>query len=393
MATKKYTGVEPQREPGVFKLRIRVRNRRTGQRINTDRHFRGTLRQAVAERSRLMREFAQGEEEVRYSRTTLGVYARSWISRRKAEGAKPSTLENRVDVLNRHILPDFGDHYVDAVGRADVLAWREQAKERIGLRTKRRVAPATVNGWVRVLQALVASYYADNGLGPSPLTRIRALREPSRRKDDPNTLAPDLLPVVLDKFEQLYPQHYALLFIGLSTGMRWSELSALEWDDIDEEAGVIRSVRGQVRKRVGTRKVDDEVDFPLLPEMLEVLRRHRRRLVEEQSPGLNKGLVFPSKVGGYSYSNRLSKPLDRVRRELGIPHRLTSKVMRRTFNNLLRRKAVDRLVLRSLTGHSSERMTARYSTVFEDERHQAVAQVVTAMVGGDEAGSGGGEVA
>ncbi len=62
--------------------------------------------------------------------------------------------------------------------------------------------------------------------------------------------------------------------------------------------------------------------------------------------------VFPSKVGGYSYSNRLSKPLDRVRRELGIPHRLTSKVMRRTFNNLLRRKAVDRLVLRSLTGHS-----------------------------------------
>ena len=297
MATKKYTGVEPQREPGVFKLRIRVRNRRTGQRINTDRHFRGTLRQAVAERSRLMREFAQGEEEVRYSRTTLGVYARSWISRRKAEGAKPSTLENRVDVLNRHILPDFGDHYVDAVGRADVLAWREQAKERIGLRTKRRVAPATVNGWVRVLQALVASYYADNGLGPSPLTRIRALREPSRRKDDPNTLAPDLLPVVLDKFEQLYPQHYALLFIGLSTGMRWSELSALEWDDIDEEAGIIRSVRGQVRKRVGTRKVDDEVDFPLLPEMLEVLRRHRRRLVEEQSPKQGSGVnrAYPPK--------------------------------------------------------------------------------------------------
>lgn len=65
-----------------------------------------------------------------------------------------------------------------------------------------------------------------------------------------------------------------------------------------------------------------------------------------------------------------------MREDPGIPYKPTTKVMRRTFNNLLRQAAVDRLVLRSLTGHSSEAMTATYSTVEDAERQAAVAKVV-----------------
>jgi len=164
--------------------------------------------------------------------------------------------------------------------------------------------------------------------------------------------------------------------------MRWSELSALEWDDIDEASGVIHLTRAQVRGHVGTTKTDKDIDFPLLPEMVEVLRWHRRRLMQEQAPGFDRGLVFPSATGGYSYPSRFTKPLERVRTRLGIPYRLTSKVMRRTFNNLLRQAAVDRQVLRSLTGHSSEAMTATYSTVEDRERKAAVSVVLGVMAGG-----------
>lgn len=382
----KHPGVK-QVEPGVFNLRIEVKNRHTGQTINTMRRFHGTIRQAAAERQRLMREFANGEKEVRNdNRMTLGDYARCWLTRRRDEGAKRSYLDNRVDVLTRHLLPVFGGLYADAIEKADVLAWRAKAKGRIGARTKRQVSPATVNGWVRVLQAVVAAYYDEHGLGPSPLLGITALREPPRGKDDPNSLPADLLPKVLAEFKESYPQHYAMLFVGMTTGMRWSELSALEWDDIDEQADVIHLARAQVRGHVGTTKTDKEIDFPLLPEMVDVLREHRRRMVKEQAPGLARGLVFPSETGGYSYPSRFTKPLERVRRELGIPYRLTSKVMRRTFNNLLRQAAVDRQVLRSLTGHSSETMTARYSTVEDRERKAAVAVVLDVIAGGAEEG-------
>ncbi|MBM4318632.1 MAG: hypothetical protein FJ125_01410, partial [Deltaproteobacteria bacterium] len=71
-----------------------------------------------------------------------------------------------------------------------------------------------------------------------------------------------------------------------------------------------------------------------------------------------------------------TKPLQNIRKELGIPYKLSSKVMRRTFNNILRQAAVDRQVLRSLTGHSSEEMTGVYSTVEQDERSSAVSKIV-----------------
>jgi len=384
----KYPGVEPLNEPGQFRLRIRVRNKRTGQRVNTMAHFSGTIRQAAVERKRLMAQFAEGEREVRdRTTTTLGVYAGSWIEARKKEGEKHSTRRLKIQVLNDHILPHFGAWYVDAIRRADVKEWRNRMSEKTvkrackggnaaGRRPPRVVSPVTVNLWLRIFKALVAAYYDDHGLGLSPISGVKALGESRRRKDDPNSLAADMLPKVLERFKTKYPQHYAMLYIGMTTGMRWSELSALEWDDVDIEQGVLHSARAQVRKHVDTRKTDDEIDFPLLPEMVEVLRWHRRRLIEQQAPGLGKGLVFPSKVGSYSFDSRFAKPLENVRVELEIPFHISTKVMRRTFNNLLRKAAVDRLVLRSLTGHSSETMTSLYSTVESAEQRAAVAKVV-----------------
>jgi len=374
---KKYPGVDPLDQPGQFRLRIRVRNKRTGRKINTMRHFQGTLRQAVAERKRLMNKFAEGEEEVRDDeRTTLGVYSKRWIEVRKAKGEKYSTRRVKVQALKDHMLPDFGDWYVVAIRRSDVEDWLARTAGKPSMRTGEPVSPVTVNLWLRTFQACVSAFYREHELGVSPLAGIEPLRVPPRPKNDPNSLPASLLPDVLEKFKDLYPQHYAMLFVGMTTGMRWSELSALEWDDIDEEAGRIWVGRGQVCKRVDTTKTNEERWLPLVPEMAEVLRWHRRRLVEQQAPGLDRGLMFPSKVGDYSFSSRFVRPLRRVREELGIPFRLTTKVMRRTFNNLLRQEQVDRLVLRSLTGHSSEEMTGLYSTIEDRERQAAVANVV-----------------
>ncbi len=371
-------GVTRRSRPGHYEIRIRVKSRKTGQWINTKRRLRGvTLKEAEAERERLLVEAHDGVLGLdEAARMTLGAFADIWIERHKAKGGKRSTLDHQVETLIKYILPDFGDWFVDSIERKDVEDWLVRATRIIGVRTKKPLAPATINGWLRIFKALVNAYYDEYDLGPSPLARIKSLRQPPRAEDDPNSLPAYLLPKVLERFKEMYPQHYAVLFIGLTTGMRWGEVSALHWCDIDEQAGIIHIRRSQVRKHIGPPKTGKVLHLPLTPEMAEVLRWHRRRLVERQAPGLEKGIVFPSNQGDYSYSSRLTKPLDHVRLELGIPYRLTSKVMRRTFNNLLRQASVDRQVLRSLTGHSSEAMTGLYSTVEEEERKAAVSKVV-----------------
>jgi integrase len=55
--------------------------------------------------------------------------------------------------------------------------------------------------------------------------------------------------------------------------------------------------------------------------------------------------------------------------------------LRRTFNDLAQRAAIDPIVTRSLTGHVTEQMRERYSTVCLDEKRQAVAAVVRLVKG------------
>jgi integrase len=62
-------------------------------------------------------------------------------------------------------------------------------------------------------------------------------------------------------------------------------------------------------------------------------------------------------------------------KESGVDQRFTIHGLRRTVNDLTRRASVDVVVVKSLTGHVTEKMREHYSTVRIDEKHQAVAKV------------------
>ena len=56
---------------------------------------------------------------------------------------------------------------------------------------------------------------------------------------------------------------------------------------------------------------------------------------------------------------------------------MAAKAMRRTFQDLARRAAVDGLVQRSICGHLTEEMTERYSSVAQAEVEAALGKVVS----------------
>ena len=63
----------------------------------------------------------------------------------------------------------------------------------------------------------------------------------------------------------------------------------------------------------------------------------------------------------------LDKPFKDVCQHLSLGKKVTAKAMRRTFQDLARRAAVDGLVQRSICGHLTEEMTERYSSVAQAE--------------------------
>lgn len=156
-----------------------------------------------------------------------------------------------------------------------------------------------------------------------------------------------------------HPFWRTYVYLGCVTGMRPGELRALRWEDIDEAAGVVRVRRNVQRGRVmaggrsspaqvGPTKSGVERAAPLAPETADLMRAHRRWLVETQAPGVESGLVFPSPRHGGHLSPMADRDMfRRVSEALGLPP-LSPKCMRRTYMDLARAAGVAGIVVRSI---------------------------------------------
>jgi integrase len=122
------------------------------------------------------------------------------------------------------------------------------------------------------------------------------------------------------------PEHFAYVATRASTGMRACHVSALQWADIDEAAGVIRVARKQVEGVVGEviRKKQVPKEFPLHPELATILREQRQRLPETKAPGPDSGWVFPAvRTGKLRGANSMRKAWVSCLKAVGITERFT----------------------------------------------------------------------
>ena len=197
-------------------------------------------------------------------------------------------------------------------------------------------------------------------------------------REESNSLHPEKLRRFLAEMRARYPQHYALTIVLAYSGLRFCHASALRWEDLDEAGRVVRVRRKQVRGQIGpvSRKKRAPRELRLDPAIVEILREHRRKLFVTQAPGVESGYRFPSQVGPHRMPGGLTGAWRACARAAGVQHRFTVHGLRFTFIDLARRAKVDGTVLRSLTGHVTEAMTANYSTVRLDEQRAALAEVM-----------------
>jgi integrase len=279
------------------------------------------------------------------------------------------------------VLPALGDFYFDQLTKLDVQKW-VNTERRKGYRA------ATIRGWFRVLRTMTRDAMDPLELPRDPTLRVTFPEDEER--EEPNALSPQALGEFLRTTSRLFPDHFALVVTPAFTGLRFCHASGLRCEDIDEEKGVIRICRKNLRGRVGhvSRKKQAPKQYPLHPELAEVLRAHRKRLLESQAPGFDSGWVFPSRTGTLRTPGGLWKAWRECLKASGITERFTIHGLRRTFNDLTPRAGVDGIVIRSLTGHVTERMRDHYSSVGIDEKHMAVASVhrLVPLASGDAGG-------
>lgn len=378
--------VQKTRYPGIFRvvggywIRLRVRDARTGKLRELNRVLEGATLPEAQKQLMALRDAAKEAPRHAASGKTLTVFARSWFRERLVDWEQ-ATRERYLVALEQHILPFMGGLVVEEVRRSDVLGWRSQMTNRTTPSGSKYKA-TTINGWMRVLIEMLKDAVAEFNLDHDPTLRVKALTEAERPEEDPNCLTAPEVGRFLKTFKEKRPTYFPIVALGLFSGLRWGELSALSWSAIREVTdgqGAVQHVvvvaRAQYRGKFKSPKSRSSRTVPLAPELVAILEEHREAMKKASQPVGPDDLVFPSRTKKCRWASTMTKPFREVQEAMGMTVRFTPHGMRRTYNNLLRQASEDGVLVRSIIGHVDERMTARYSVLGMQEKQRVAQQV------------------
>lgn len=371
MKPTRYRGIK-EVEQGLYQIRARGIDPKTGRERQVTHLMRVPLREAVELQAKWRREIEEGTRDGA-GRVRLADYARSWLTT-KAPLIKPSTRAKYATSLDLHILPALGDVYLDALKPFDVQKWvaDQQAKQRAGW--------SVIND-LRCLRTVCRDAMADLDLPRDPCARVRGPRGQEYTDEQPNRLTAPELAKLIGALRQHEPEWLAFVMTIGFTGLRFGEASALMWSDVDWDAGLIRVRRSNWKGKVTGTKTHKDRSVPLVGELAAILREHHERQVAAGHPGLRAGWIFPTREGTLYKGSVLVPVLKRALPKAEIERRLTAHGLRRTFNDLAR-KVTSGEVVRGIMGHSTEAMTQHYSHIAADEKIAAGASVVRLVFGG-----------
>lgn len=295
-------------------------------------------------------------------------YAKLWFVHVDKTGRKrPHVVDADLHRAERLILPQLGHLYIGDIGKPELSVWMD----RLPLLVKDNGEPyakATLKSAWRLLATMLRDAELLIGVRNTSPDHMRfRVNAPTVRPKD--TLTRDELGALLAASEPESPDIRAMVWLAGTTGMRFGEVTALTWDDVDFDRGLIRITKSQVEGKVFPTKTSTNRTVPLFGVVADILVEHKAWL-EQQSFNRIEGLVFPSRKGTYRMSSVTRGPLRRCAERAGIDKRVTNQALRRTVNNLIRQTAGE-IAARAITGHATQDMTEHYSDVTLQEKMTA----------------------
>lgn len=208
--------------------------------------------------------------------------------------------------------------------------------------------------------------------GLSPTSKVKKPSEDNQRLRFLTHDEADLLIAALDERSQ---DVHDMALLSLHCGLRAGEIFRLEWGDIDLERGVI-TIRGTSR-RVGTQTKSGKSRPAIMTDAV-------RSMVESRPRGGHHNLVFPGREGKRIV--QASDTFPRVVEALGLNEgivddrqRVVFHTLRHTFASRLVEQGVDLFTVKELMGHSTTKMTERYSHLDESKLIAAVRTMEAGM--------------
>ncbi|MBN1272507.1 MAG: tyrosine-type recombinase/integrase [Candidatus Aminicenantes bacterium] len=220
------------------------------------------------------------------------------------------------------------------------------------MKRKSKVTGTTVNKELSCLRHMFNMAIDSGVVSENPVRKVRFFREDNRKERVLN----------FEEGEALigHAKGYLkdVIVVALNTGMRRGEILNLRWEDVDFDRRFVfveKTKSGRARS------------IPMNSVLFETLRRIRRN-------GTSEEYVFWNKKTGKPIQD-VKKSFKSACEDAGIEN-LRFHDLRHTFATRLVESGVDIVTVAELLGHTSLRMTMRYSHPSPDHKRNAVEMLV-----------------
>lgn len=336
--------------------------------------------QALAEMLSKVHEGSYSEP----TKLTVAEYLRKhWIPGLEV---RASTLDSYTSQVERRIIPALGGRKLAGLTPADISAFYA------GMRAANRlngdggaVSPRTVQYVATILSKALSDAVR---LGMLPRNPATAVARPRAARPEMAYWSAEDAGTFLDHVGE--DRLYAAWLLLITRGLRRGELVGLRWVDVDLDAGRMAIV--QTRIVVRGKSVISEPktargrrSIPLDPQLVAVLRQHRRRQSEERLAAgpafVDHGLVFATELGAPIDPQWLSRTFDTIVRALDV-RRIRLHDLRHTCATLALSAGVPVKAVSEWLGHSSVVITLEtYQHILPALAEEAGARLTSLVVG------------
>jgi integrase len=197
----------------------------------------------------------QAKNDVQGENVLLGEVAEKW-SKVKEKQVEESTMRDYRSAMNTYVLPRFGNTAINQIGFLDIEEFRSELP--CSAKRKNNILVPVRDVF---LFALKAEFIDKN-----PLDLVKNLKEDK----------PDIFPLSMEEVERFLENvvpYYKIFFaVAFFTGMRFGEMAALKWRNVDFNLGFIKVWETRVRGIEKKPKTPGSYrDIKMLPPVIEAL--------------------------------------------------------------------------------------------------------------------------
>lgn len=298
------------------------------------------------------------------SSITFGLLAKQWLEQNTDKRIR--TLQRDHGILNKHILPTLKNHKLKAIKKTDIQSL-------VNIWIDSELKPRTIKRHLAVLKAIFQKAIDEDLLNKSP---VRAIKVPKAAPVEHHPLTEQEVVRLLDAVDHFYRP---LIYIAITTGVRWSELAGLQIGDanllkqpksLNVERGLHRVSKGFVIERpksdAGNRRI------MLSDQQSELIAMHLR--VTKRTMANRSEPLFVSPNGHeINYSNFRNRVFIPACKKANISN-LRIHDLRRTTATVLVGAQVDAKTIQEMMGHSDIRTTLNlYASATPQGRKKASA--------------------